>query len=71
MFSGKALIYLSFAAAGGSQPAQMALGYRYRKGYGVKANCETSLRFYQDVALRVVTNLSFSGGTGKERAQKV
>lgn len=64
---GKALIYLSFAAAGGSQPAQMALGYRYRKGYGVKANCETSLRFYQDVALRVVTNLSFSGGTGKAK----
>lgn len=63
----KALLYWSFAAAGGSQTAHMVLGFRYSKGIGVKVNCEKALHHYQTVASRVTAVLSFSGGTAKER----
>merc|ERR1719391_877193 len=36
----QALLYYTFGAFGGSQWAQMALGYRYWSGMGVATSCE-------------------------------
>lgn len=46
----KALLYYTFAAFGGNQGAQMALGYRHWAGIGVNDECMQSLEWYQMAA---------------------
>lgn len=46
----KALLYYTFAALGGDQGAQMALGYRYWAGIGVNDECMQALDWYQSAA---------------------
>ena len=61
----KAFLYWNFAAAGGATVAHQALGYRYLRGIGTKANCEQALQHYQIVATKVGHSLSWSGGQAK------
>jgi len=61
----KALLYWSFAAAGGAQMAHQVLGFRYLKGIGVKPNCEKALHHYQYIATRAGSAITFSGGIAK------
>lgn len=46
----KALLHYTFAAHGGDQGAQMALGYRHWAGIGVNDDCLQSLDWYQMAA---------------------
>ncbi|KAI5123803.1 hypothetical protein M0805_009098 [Coniferiporia weirii] len=46
----KALLYYTFAALGGDQGAQMALGYRHWAGIGVNDDCAHALEWYQMAA---------------------
>jgi len=59
----KALVYLTFSALGGNSLAQMMLGYRYWTGVGVPTNCETALTYYKEVANRVASDVSVTGGS--------
>ncbi|GMK53528.1 hypothetical protein CspeluHIS016_0101140 [Cutaneotrichosporon spelunceum] len=45
---GLATLYYTFAALQGYQPAQMAMGYRYWAGVGVKEDCLAALDFYEN-----------------------
>ena len=60
----KALLYYTFAAHGGDQGAQMALGYRHWAGIGVNDDCGFALDWYQMSA----EQCEFSYSYGKERA---
>ncbi|BEI90946.1 uncharacterized protein CcaverHIS019_0310160 [Cutaneotrichosporon cavernicola] len=44
---GLATLYYTFAALQGHKPAQMAMGYRYWAGIGVKEDCVIALDFYE------------------------
>lgn len=57
---GKATLYYTFAALQGYKPAQMALGYRYWAGIGVKEDCHTALDFYESAAKNAYD--AFRGG---------
>ncbi|PVF93989.1 HCP-like protein [Serendipita vermifera] len=46
----KALLYYTFAALGGDQNAEMALGYRYWSGIGVTEDCMQALEWYESAA---------------------
>jgi SEL1 protein len=46
----KALLYYTFAALGGDQSAEMALGYRYWSGIGVTEDCMVALDWYESAA---------------------
>lgn len=46
----KALLYYTFAALGGDQNAEMALGYRYWSGIGVSEDCMMALDWYESAA---------------------
>lgn len=48
----KALLYYTFAALGGNQNAEMALGYRYWSGIGVTEDCMQALDWYESAAER-------------------
>lgn len=54
----RALVYMTFAALGGVEEAQMALGYRYSAGWTVVASCEKALWFYRKVADAVAADSS-------------
>lgn len=58
----KALIYYMFGALGGSQWAQMALGYRYWAGISLVSTCESALSYYKKVSRKgmLINSLSFS-----------
>lgn len=62
----KALLYYTFAAAGGNFLAQMALGYRYWSGISVIPSCEMALNYYRKVAKKV-EEVSSSGGAAIQR----
>lgn len=49
---GKALLFYTFAALGGDQNAEMALGYRYWSGIGVTEDCMQALDWYESAAER-------------------
>ncbi|CAH8829694.1 unnamed protein product [Trichobilharzia szidati] len=53
-----ALIYFTFAALGGDNFADMALGYRYWTGVGVEEDCEAALTHYHRVAKVVFNEVS-------------
>jgi len=63
----KALLHYTFGAFGGSNWAQMALGYRHFSGSGVAASCEKALDYYRRVASSVASEVSFSGGATVQR----
>lgn len=63
----KAILHYTFAALGDNTWAQMAMGYRYWGGIGVRASCEQALEFYQRVAKKVASEVTFSGGTALHR----
>lgn len=46
----KAQLYYTFAAAGGHRGAQMALGYRYWTGIGVREDCTKAVEWYERAA---------------------
>ncbi|CAG7854812.1 SubName: Full=Related to Sel-1 homolog {ECO:0000313/EMBL:CCA68700.1} [Serendipita indica DSM 11827] len=46
----QALLYYTFAALGGDQHAEMALGYRYFMGIGVSEDCLQALDWYESAA---------------------
>ena len=46
----KALLFYTFAALGGDQNAEMALGYRYWSGIGVSEDCMMALDWYESAA---------------------
>ena len=46
----QAIVHHTFAALGGDVQSQMALGYRYHSGVGVRQSCETALAYYRKVA---------------------
>lgn len=48
----QALLYYTFAAIGGDQGAEMALGYRYWSGIGVTEDCMLALDWYESAAER-------------------
>jgi SEL1 protein len=48
----QALLYYTFAAFGGDQGAEMALGYRYWMGIGVSEDCMLALDWYENAAER-------------------
>jgi len=48
----QALLYYTFAAIGGDQGAEMALGYRYWMGIGVSEDCMLALDWYESAAER-------------------
>lgn len=48
----KALLFYTFAALGGDQNAEMALGYRYWSGIGVTEDCMQALEWYESAAER-------------------
>ncbi|ORX35868.1 hypothetical protein BD324DRAFT_629317 [Kockovaella imperatae] len=59
---GKALLYYTFSALQGYKPAQMALGYKYWAGIGVKEDCQVALDYYSDAAEKAYA--SFLGPPG-------
>merc|ERR1711970_820098 len=63
----QALLHYTFGAFGGSNWAQMALGYRYWSGMGVATSCEKALDYYRRVAQAVAAEVSFSGGQTLQR----
>uniref|UniRef100_A0A336JY00 CSON002933 protein n=1 Tax=Culicoides sonorensis TaxID=179676 RepID=A0A336JY00_CULSO len=63
----KAILHYTFAALGDNTWAQMAMGYRYWGGIGVPNSCEQALEFYQRVAKKVASEVTFSGGTALNR----
>ena len=52
----KALLYWQFAALDGNKEANMALGYRYYNGIGVKKNCKKASEHYAKVAADVAAD---------------
>ena len=46
----RAQLYYTFAAAGGHRGAQMALGYRYWTGIGVREDCTKAVEWYERAA---------------------
>ncbi|KAF8325879.1 uncharacterized protein EI90DRAFT_3146653 [Cantharellus anzutake] len=46
----KALLYYTFAAHGGNEDAEMALGYRNWAGIGIKEDCMVALEWYEAAA---------------------
>ena len=65
----KALTLWHFAAIGGVQEAQMAMGYRYLPGtggkYDVAASCENALGYYEAAANSAIDELEMSQLKGK------
>ncbi|KAF9652443.1 HCP-like protein, partial [Thelephora ganbajun] len=59
----KAQLYYTFAAAGGHRGAQMALGYRYWTGIGVREDCTKAVEWYERAA-RQAMNTFKSGPPG-------
>ncbi|EJT98843.1 HCP-like protein [Dacryopinax primogenitus] len=59
----KALLYYTFAAVGGDQTAEMALGYRHWAGIGVPEDCMTALGWYESAAERAMAQF-LSGPPG-------
>ncbi|PWZ00052.1 hypothetical protein BCV70DRAFT_200223 [Testicularia cyperi] len=47
----KALVHYTVAAEAGHTPSQMALGFRYKAGIGVKPSCWTALKWYEMAAV--------------------
>ncbi|KAL1408819.1 ERAD-associated protein [Vanrija albida] len=47
----RATLLYTFSALQDHQPAQMALGYRYWSGIGVKEDCTTALDYYERAAI--------------------
>ncbi|KAL7073585.1 hypothetical protein ACQ4LE_007506 [Meloidogyne hapla] len=64
---GLGFLHYTFAALGGSPLAQMALGYRYGHGIGVKQNCETALTWYKKVANKVAKKVKLTGMPSVQR----
>ncbi|CAF1585343.1 unnamed protein product [Adineta ricciae] len=58
----KALVHLTFAAADGYHPAQMALAYRYWRSINIAHSCELALIFYQQVATHVASKITSASG---------
>lgn len=52
----RALLYYTFAAIGGDQGAEMALGYRYWMGVSVSEDCMLALDWYESAAERCKRN---------------
>ena len=52
----KALLYWQFAALDGNREANLALGYRYYNGIGLKKNCKKASEHYSRVAADVATD---------------
>ena len=46
----QAILYNTFAAAGGDQGAEMVMGYRHWAGIGVSEDCMTALEWYESAA---------------------
>ncbi|KZO97204.1 HCP-like protein [Calocera viscosa TUFC12733] len=59
----KALLHYTFAALGGDQTAEMALGYRHWAGIGVPEDCMTALGWYESAAERAMAQF-LSGPPG-------
>ncbi|KAL7423081.1 ERAD-associated protein [Cryptotrichosporon argae] len=62
---GKAVLYYTMSALQGYKPAQMAMGYRYWTGIGVKEDCMTALEFYGSAADQAYTRF-LAGPPGGE-----
>ncbi|KZT59631.1 HCP-like protein, partial [Calocera cornea HHB12733] len=59
----RALLHYTFAALGGDQTAEMALGYRHWAGIGVPEDCMTALGWYESAAERAMAQF-LSGPPG-------
>lgn len=59
----RALVYYTFSALGGNPRANMALGFRYHAGVGVKRGCEMALSYYRSAADVVERDVQLTGGT--------
>lgn len=55
----KALLYYTFAALGGDQSAEMALGWRYWSGIGVTEDCIAALDWYESAAEKCTSSYSW------------
>ncbi|CAK5025571.1 unnamed protein product [Meloidogyne enterolobii] len=64
---GLGFLHYTFAALGGNPLAQMALGYRYGHGIGVKQDCETALTWYKKVANKVAKKVKLTGMPSVQR----
>ncbi|KAF7634675.1 hypothetical protein Mgra_00005923 [Meloidogyne graminicola] len=64
---GLGFLHYTFAALGGNPLAQMALGYRYGHGIGVKQDCETALIWYKKVANKVAKKVKLTGMPSVQR----
>lgn len=53
---GKAILHWSLAAESGSIVAEVALGYRYYRGIGVRKSCSQASRYYRKAAKAIATD---------------
>lgn len=61
----KAQLYYTFAAAGGHRGAQMALGYRYWAGIGVREDCTKAVEWYERAARQAMGTFKSGPPGGK------
>lgn len=67
----RAIVHYTIAALGDNTYAQMALGYRYWSGISIPVSCEKALDFYRQVATKVASKITFSGGAAVHRVRLV
>lgn len=62
---GKALLYYTFSALQGYKAAQIAMGYRYWSGIGVKEDCDRALDYYEMAARNAYASFEAGPPGGK------